>query len=182
MVGPTAAELESIKELIQFDHEYLKPVLDVQNDSTISESLCSVDNSESTAPASMFMDVDNGSITQIGDMDVQQSFKTEDEDDMDLLLAMGTDSTAFQDFTDSDALTSDTTMTCDLKELMGLVGSKDCDALSLGGKSDFGSGSDSGISDAPRSPFSDEGGLGSPGLGDGLWEESFTDLFPALDL
>lgn len=26
MVGPTATELESIKELIQFDHEYIKPV------------------------------------------------------------------------------------------------------------------------------------------------------------
>lgn len=26
MVGPTAAELESLKELIQFDHEYIKPV------------------------------------------------------------------------------------------------------------------------------------------------------------
>lgn len=26
MVGPTTAELESIKELIQFDHEYIKPV------------------------------------------------------------------------------------------------------------------------------------------------------------
>jgi len=186
LVGPTAAELESIKELIHFDHEYLKPIVNVQNESTDNTS---PNENESTPDASdathvnlpMEVELDSGRIPQIGEIDSVQSFKTEDEDEMDLLLAMGTDSATFGDFSNSNILTSDTTFTCDLKELMGLVGSKDCDAHSMSGKSDYGSGSDSGISDAPRSPFSDEE-LRSPGLGDGLWEESFTDLFPSLDL
>ena len=187
VVGPTAAELESIKELIQFDHEYLKPIMNVQNESTDDTSSNTDDSATYASEATpvhlpMEVELDSGCIPQIRGIDSVQSFKTDDEDEMDLLLAMGTDSAAFSDFSNSNVLTSDTAFTCDLKELMGLVGSKDCDAHSMSGKSDYGCGSDSGISDAPRSPFSDEGGLGSPGLGDGLWEESFTDLFPSLDL
>jgi len=189
LVGPTAAELESIKELIQFDHEYLKPVLDVQNNSAIN-GISLVDNTacatQDTAQMPLTMDsvMTSECITQIGEMDTVQSFKTEGEDEMDLLLGMANDKSTFDDFESCNPLTSDTSFTCDLKELMGLVNStKDYDSHSLSGKSECGSGSDSGISDAPRSPFSDEGGpFDSPGLGDGLWEESFTDLFPSLDL
>lgn len=191
LVGPTAAELESIKELIQFDHEYLKPTMNVQNESTdtISNAKDSAQDASDATHMNLPMEVelDSGCIPHIRGIDSVQSFKTDDEDEMDLLLSMGTESAAFSNFSNSNVLTSDTSFTCDLKELMGLVGTKDCDVRSMSGKSDYGSGSDSGISDAPRSPFSDEGGLrspgfGSPGLGDGLWEESFTDLFPSLDL
>lgn len=191
LVGPTAAELESIKELIQFDHEYLKPVLDVQNKSLINGSglvaNASLTQDTSEIPQTMDTGITSDRITQIGEMDTVKSFKIEGEDEMDLLLAMGTDKNTFDDFESMSPLNSDTSLTCDLKELMGLVSpSKDYDSHSSSGRSDYGSGSDSGVSDAPRSPFSDEGGpLGSPGLGDSLWEESFTqftDLFPSLDL
>lgn len=183
LVGPTTAELESIKELIQFDHEYLKPLIDAQNNCPKNDD--SAPMTKHTAQIATDTEKTGDYLTQIGEMDTTQSFKTECEDEMDLLLSMGTDKHNFDDFETSSPLNSDASFTCDLKELIGLVSSTtDFDSHSLSGKSDCGSaGSDSGISDSPRSPFSDDGGpLGSPGLGDGLWEESFTDLFPSLDL
>jgi len=65
---------------------------------------------------------------------------------------------------------------CDISDMLGL----DSDITSCDAKSETGSSADSAFSDNPASPFSDGADM-SPNLGDNIWEESFTDLFPSLN-
>lgn len=65
---------------------------------------------------------------------------------------------------------------CDITDLLSLDSDiKRCDA-----KSETGSCGDSAFGETPGSPFSDDADM-MPNLGDNIWEESFTELFPSLD-
>ncbi len=156
MVGPTAEELESLKELIKFDHEYVKKPSELAKQTLNVITTCDLDKlATGVSNTQVIKDTDNVLLTP----EIQiQSMDTAD------LVPSLLDST-------------EGTFDCDITDLLSLdLGN--CDAKSESGRSD--SSGDSAFGDMPKSPFSDDASM-SPGLGDGTWEESFTELFPSLE-
>lgn len=172
MVGPTAEELESLKELIKFDHEYVKKPSELAKQTLNVVTTCS--DKFATELTNNRVKTDNDVLLT---PEILISMDTPDLVPSLLESAAGT-----FDCDISDLLSFDLD-NCDSKSDSGLSESE-----SLGsGDSAFGdmprspSGSgDSAFGDMPRSPFSDDASM-SPGLGDGTWEESFTQLFPSLE-
>lgn len=158
VVGPTAEELESLKELIKFDHEYVKKPSELAKQTLNVITTCNV-NKFATGLTNTLVrqDTDN-------DVLLTPEIQIQSLDTTDLVPSL-------MDSTEG-------SFDCDLADLLSLD-LNNCDAKSESGRSDS-SGGDSAFGDMPKSPFSDDVSM-SPGLGDGTWEESFTELFPSLE-
>jgi len=194
VVGPSTEELESLKELIRFDHEYVKkpPVptatVDIKQEK-ISYQAAKPDTQESVRP----MDLEDDSVIDFSTGDYPASveeFKTDvfrekaEAALQDMLVSLKDASLSVnnKDTTVPNLLSiDDGIFDCDLSDLLSLDSDiKSCDSKSEAGHSEDGSCVDSAFSDTPGSPFSDDMDM-SPNLGDSIWEESFTHLFPSLD-
>ena len=156
LVGPTAEELESLKELIKFDHEYVKKPSELAKQTLNVVTTCS--NKLATKLTNTRVNTDT-------DDDVMLTPEIQIVDAPDLVPSL-LDSTVG-------------TFDCDISDLLSFDLSN-CDAKSESGQSESSGSGDSAFGDMPKSPFSDDASM-SPGLGDGTWEESFTELFPSLE-
>ena len=190
VVGPSAEELESLKELIRFDHEYVKrpptptPFTDIKQENTVYSV---VTGSEGETPV-IEIDMDD-SIIDLDADDSDMKFRTDVFpskagavlQDMlvslkDVPLSFDTNNTSVPNLLSI----NESVFNCDISELLFLdseVGN--CDVKSDAGRSEYSTSVDSAFGDTPSSPFSDTDM--SPNLGDSIWEDSFTDLFPSLD-
>ncbi len=187
VVGPSAEELESLKELIRFDHEYVKrPPTPTPVESIKQENL-QPNVAKSQIPV-IEIDMDDSVI----DLDADDSdfeFRTDilpvkaEAVLRDMLVSLkDVDMSVNSNDTSVPNLLSinDSVFDCDISELFSLKSNvQNCDAKSDAGHSDYSSCVDSAFGDTPASPFSDTDM--TPNLGDSIWEESFTDLFPSLD-
>lgn len=162
-MGPTAEELESLKELIKFDHEYVKKPSAFANQTLNVITTCS--NKLATELRTNSMNVNRN--TQ-DDQDVLNT--PEIMDTIDLVPNL------------LDVAAAAGTFDCDISDLLMFdPNNNSADTKSESGQSDS-SGNDSAFGDMPRSPFSDDVSMSpSASLGNGMWEESFTELFPSLD-
>jgi len=163
-VGPTAEELESLKELIKFDHEYVKKPSAFANQTLNVVTTCS--NKLATELKTNTMDVNKNT------QDSEDVLTTpEIMDTIDLVPNL------------LDAAAAAGTFDRDISDFWRMFdpNNNSADTKSESGQSDS-SGNDSAFGDMPRSPFSDDASMSpSASLGDGMWEESFTELFPSLD-
>lgn len=215
VVGPTAADLESIKELIQFDHEYIKTV-QVQNSVNSKPAAAAAAAKKKTKPK--MVSVINVSVSANQASPAKPTTPEQSDAKLDL-----------PDFFNTEMLNLSPDLLDDLNALLGEVNTSSSNTASdcKDGKqlqqpsfvsqnntthkrksSDSSSSptkmsrvdsdlcyetiarfddlfspeepvsphSVSDLSDA-RSPASE---ISSPGLGDDMWEESFTELFPSL--
>lgn len=158
MVGPTAEELESLKELIKFDHEYVKKPSELAKQTLNVVTTCSN--------------------TELATGLRNTCVKKDPHDDVLLTPEIQIQSLDTADLVPNLLDSSEGTFDCDITDLLSLD-LNNCDVKSDSGRSDS-SGGDSAFGDMPKSPFSDDASM-SPGLGDGTWEESFTELFPSLE-
>lgn len=137
MVGPTAEELESVKELIHFDHTYLKSSV-VKND---------------ISPTYTF---DTNLTSQVQ--------KLNDIEELLLTNAMQT---------------SEPAPVIDIISKETIMPKQEDNFVVKSPVYTWSTSSDSGYSDYDaNSPMSDVSS--GNGLGDDIWEESFTELFPTL--
>lgn len=174
VVGTTAADMESIKELIRFDHVYFKrpteKVIAVKEETKdINKSADSPlpHNNVIVAPEESFTDFDQSS-----SLDFLLSLDSKDAIRLSNPFATSK----------CDSANAEDNFDCDISSLLTCEDLDMCDSLSDSGKS-TGSSADSGVmsDEAPSSPdFVDP--LGSPVLPNCDWEDSFIDLFPSLDM
>lgn len=194
-MGPSAEELESLKELIRFDHEYVKrppiptPVIDIDQEETASSStkpsapepaeIIVIDDDEMKD----FTSSDASPITMEFRTDLFSSKAGDTLQDMLVSLEDSSLSMSAKDSAVPNLLSLDDggIFDCDLSDLHSINSDvKSCDSKSESGRSEVGSCVDSAFGETPGSPFSDNADL-SPNLGDSTWEESFTDLFSSFD-
>jgi hypothetical protein len=222
VVGPSAEELESLKELIRFDHEYVKrppvptPVIDIEQEKAapvMAKSPAPVQaKAQARAPAKakpqapvqapvVIIDVDdddNEAATAPPPAVEMLDFETDlfpgkaEAALQDMLVSLKSASLTVNSSSNHSSDTSVPNLLsieddsgvfdCDFADLLAAGGPDvgSCDAKSESGRSEAGSCVDSAFGETPGSPFSDYSDM-TPNLGDNIWEESFTDLFPSLD-
>jgi len=188
VVGPSAEELESLKELIRFDHEYVKrPPTPTPVVVSIKQEKPLPNVAKSQIPV-IEIDMDD-SVIDLDSDDSDLEFRTDILPDKaeaalrDMLVSLkDVDMSVNSSDTSVPNLLSinDSDFDCDIAELFSLKSDvQNCDSKSDAGHSDYSSCVDSAFGDTPGSPFSNPDM--TPNLGDSIWEESFTDLFPSLD-
>lgn len=193
VVGPTATELESFKELIEFDHVYFKSSsqpaasnMKTEEPSASTRSLLSPTLKPRKAVS--LLNTTTNCSTQVMSPKLAESYDVSDVDFTSL-------SERLEDLDDFEQLCSSVSAVsevvppapdkCDLKEeplekhqlfelesLSSFVDSEFHSSPELPSLSDAGYSSDNSVS-SPKSDLSST-------LGDDLWEESFSELFPAL--
>lgn len=182
LVGAAAADMESIKELIRFDHVYYKRP--AEKTPTIKEEMKQVKIINKSAlplggekcletPQDSLVDPD-----QSVDFGFLMSLnKVNGEDEVQLTNPFVTNKIApMSNVVDQ--------FDCDISQLLTNEDLDMCDSLSDSGKSTGSSSADSGVDsdDGPSSPHFTMDPLGSPVMPNCDWEESFIDLFPSLDM
>lgn len=149
MVGPTTEDLESLNELIKFDHVYVKA--DNKKPNHAKPVVVSV-------PTTKEKEIDNTILSDIDQILENQNFV-----DIDAIMDTSVTNSVEIIAPSTDSVQSPESPICD-------------DFFQTNEKSS--SCSDSGYSDMSDvgSPKSDTSSV----LGDDMWEESFTELFPTL--
>lgn len=182
LVGAAAADMESIKELIRFDHVYYKRPAE-KGAAAIKEDAKPVKIINKSV---LIPDVERVDTSQSNVMDPNQSV------DFDFLLPLtklnGDSkiqmSNPFAPSKIAAASDAEDQFQCDISQLLTNEDLDMCDSFSDSGKSTTSSSGDSGVGsdDPPSSPGFPLDPLGSPAMPNCDWEESFIDLFPSLDM
>ena len=184
VVGPSTAELDSINELIHFDHIYYKPPVSVPEP-------MAVENSQNVAPIIVIPDEDETSVnlpsptSSIEGNNVPMSEFSEsiDFNDFDVIEELINQDLLPSDNTAEILPSDNTSKACKsglaIIDSLGesLYMSPNFKGLTV--PRTIGSLSDSGYSDM-GSPRSDISSLDSSCQEEEMWEESFTELFPSL--
>lgn len=180
MVGPTATELESFKELIEFDHVYFKPNSNICNAkparsllSQPAKKAVSLLNPKPAAPSLKVAETFD--VTDVDFSTLSESL--ESLEDLDQLCVTALSQTSNNNTDNSFLEDEPDSKKCKLSPIVGtsLYDELDLDIYSspeARHPSDAGYSSDQSIA----SPKSD---ISYP-LSDDLWEESFSELFPSL--
>jgi len=190
VVGPSTEELESLKELIRFDHEYVKrppvptPTIVIEQEKTENSVAIKPEPREPVVCLDMedsVVNLTSGEDSSASALEFRsQMLPSKAEAALEnMLVSLNEASLSLhtKDTTVPNLLSiDDGVFDCDISDMLGL----DPEVTSCDAKSETGSSADSAFNDTPASPFSDGADL-SPNLGDNIWEESFTDLFPSFD-